>query len=111
MGYKEIEIHKEATNLYGYQGDKRPEKAHIIIRRRFVGSASNDVGFIRENNRYRVVASGYDSAWRTGNKINKLKQTYGEKVIMKTVSKNAKYRFVSRKENEKGEIKIKVKRY
>ncbi len=111
MGYKNIEVHEEAKNLYGYRGDKRKEKAHIIIRRKYVGSSSNDVGFEKIGNVYKTHASDYDRAWRKGKKINKLKQTYGEKVIMKGIRKNSKYSFVSRKENEKGEVKIRVRRY
>ena len=113
MGYNNIEVHEEAQNLFGYQGDKRKQKAHIIIRKKYVGSSSNDIGFLREkgSKKYKIIASAYDKAWRTGKKINKLKQTYGEKVIMKGIRRNSRFSFVSRKENKKGEIKIKVKRY
>ncbi len=111
MGYTNIEVHEEAKNLYGYQGDKRKQKAHIIIRKKYVGSSSNDIGFLKKDGKYLTIASAYDRAWRTGKKINKLKQTYGEKVIMKGIRKNSKYSFVSRKENEKGEVKIRVRRY
>ena len=36
----QIEIHDEAVQLYGYQGDERPERAHIVIRRQHVGRRS-----------------------------------------------------------------------
>ena len=107
------EVHVEPQHLQGYRGDKRSQKAHIIVRRKYVGNASNDVGFLYDKNKqkYKVIASEFDSAWRTGKKINKLKQVYGEKVIMKGVKKNSRFSLISRKENEKGEIKIKVRRY
>jgi len=105
------EVHVEPQHLQGYQGDERAQKAHIIVRRKYVGSSSNDVGFFFEKDKYKVIASEFDSAWRTGKKINKLKQVYGEKVIMKGVRKNSRFSLISRKENEKGEIKIKVRRY
>ena len=63
-GFKpeQIEVHKEATNLYGYQGDKRQQKANIIIRRKDVGSASNDLGFVKkEDGTYEAIVSKYDS--------------------------------------------------
>ena len=44
LGYSEVE-EGEALPLYGYQGDRRPETAEIIVRRRNLGSASNDLGF------------------------------------------------------------------
>jgi len=110
LGYKP-EVHIEPQHLQGYQGDERAQKAHIVLPRKQIGGSSNDVGFFFEKGKYKVIASEFDSAWRTGKKINKLKQVYGEKVIMKGVRKNSKFSFVSRKENEKGEIKIRVRRF
>ena len=57
----QIEVHKEAVNLYGYRGDVRPEKAHIVIRRKHIGAASNDIGFVREDGKFRAVISEFDS--------------------------------------------------
>ena len=109
LGYTPT-VHDTPINLEGYRGDKREQKAHIIIPRKQVGGASNDVGFERVAGKYRCHASEYDRAWRTGGKLNKLKQLYGEKVIMKTVSRHSKYSFRSRKVDEEGNIKIKVRR-
>lgn len=39
------EVSNEGISLNGYLGDERPEKAHIVIRRRQLDSASNDIGF------------------------------------------------------------------
>ena len=36
----QIEIHEQAVPLYGYQGDVRPQKAHIVIRRQRIGSGA-----------------------------------------------------------------------
>jgi len=59
----QIEIHSPPQNLFGYRGDKRSQKAHIIIRRKHVGSASNDLGFVRgENGNYEAIISEYDSS-------------------------------------------------
>src|SRR5664280_695491 len=33
--------------LTGYQGDKRKDRAHVIIPRQQIGGASNDIGFRR----------------------------------------------------------------
>ena len=41
-----VEVHKEAHPLYGYQGDVREQKAHVIIRRQFVGTAANDIALV-----------------------------------------------------------------
>jgi hypothetical protein len=74
-----VEVHDTPQNLYGYEGDRRAQTAHLIIRRQNVGMASNDLGFIRgADGNYRAIISdfdgrhGYGAAW-TG----KLKQAYG----------------------------------
>lgn len=57
-----IEVYPELTNLVGYEGRIRREKAEVVIRRRHIGAASNDLGFVRENGRYKAVISDYDRA-------------------------------------------------
>ncbi|HET8629280.1 MAG TPA: hypothetical protein VFL91_17805 [Thermomicrobiales bacterium] len=47
LGYREVE-EGEALPLYGYRGDRRPETAELVVRRRHVGRLSNDVGFVRQ---------------------------------------------------------------
>lgn len=34
--------------LYGYQGDLRSDSAHVIVRRAHLGRASNDIGFLHQ---------------------------------------------------------------
>lgn len=47
LGYGEnqIEVHDQAQPLYGYHGDQRAQRAHVIVRRRHIGGDSNDIGF------------------------------------------------------------------
>ena len=64
LGFREdqIEVHDEAQNLYGYQGNKREQKANVIIRRKNVGQASNDLGFVlQEDGTYGAIISDFDS--------------------------------------------------
>mgnify|MGYP001601056639 CR=1 FL=1 len=64
MGFvrTEIEVHSEAQPLYGFQGDLRPEKAHVIIRRQHVGDSSNDLGFVKDpvTGRLTAIISDFD---------------------------------------------------
>jgi hypothetical protein len=80
MGYK-VELHAEDAKLIGYHGDERPERAHVIIRRSQLDSASNDIGFARgADGRFRAILSeydrsiGYDDQW-----LGKVNQHYKEK--------------------------------
>jgi len=47
QGYTEVEVHEQAKNLYGYHGDMRAEKANVIVRRQYIDSAANDLGFVK----------------------------------------------------------------
>ena len=108
MGY-EPEIHKEAKSLFGYQGKKREQKANIIIPRKQVGGASNDVGFERVKKGFVLHASAYDSAWRTGNKIKTLNKKYAENKLIKEVNRTSNFNILSRKERNDGKIEIQLR--
>jgi hypothetical protein len=61
VGYDNVEVHEEARPLYGYRGDMRDDRAHVIVRRQHIGRASNDIGFRREpDGRFLAVISEYD---------------------------------------------------
>jgi len=79
LGYAP-EVCRQGMSLVGYMGDERPEKAQIIIRRRQLDSASNDIGFARDpNGVYRASISEYDrgigfsEAW-----LGRVAQSYKE---------------------------------
>jgi Protein of unknown function (DUF1257) len=56
-----IEVYETPQSLCGYQNDVRPEKAHVILRKKFVGSSSNDIGFERQaDGRYAAHISEFD---------------------------------------------------
>lgn len=90
LGY-EYEEHKVAQNLYGYAGDKRTQTANIIIRRQYVGSAANDVGFHKTGKgKYELIISEYDK--RSGSKseidfLQRMKQIYSKHVTVKQLKK------------------------
>lgn len=103
-------IHEEAVHLYGYHGDKRKEKANIVIPRNQISSASNDVGFLKKKDgSYEMIVSEYDQSY-TWNKefVNKLKQNYAKNVIVKN-SKKMKHKIRSQQIQADGSIKIKVR--
>ena len=80
---EQIEIHAEPQTLYGHHGDARKEDAHIIIRRKNIGSASNDIGFLRNpDGTYQAIISEYDKRQGYGDKfIAQLKQNYAYHTI------------------------------
>ena len=81
LGYSNIE-EGEALPLYGYHGDRRPETAALVIRRRYVGSSSNDLGFARTAQGYVPIVSEYDQRTLHGGQfLVKLRTAYGEHVV------------------------------
>ena len=112
LGFKgTVEVHREAQSLYGYQGEVRSQKAHVIIRRQHVGSAANDVGFEGQaDGRYRVWVSDYDrkynkydDAW-----LGRLKQAYGVEKA-KLEAKKRCY-MVSEQKQDDGRIRLVCRR-
>ena len=78
-GYAETE-EGESLSLYGYQGDERPETAQLVVRRKFIGSASNDLGFQKTDVGYVPVISEYDQRYMMQGKfLTSLRTNYNLK--------------------------------
>ncbi|MCL5107437.1 MAG: DUF1257 domain-containing protein [Chloroflexi bacterium] len=81
LGYGTVE-EGEALSLYGYQGDRRPETAEVVVRRQHLAPASNDLGFARTAQGYVPVISEYDGRTLLGGQLLvKLRTAYGERVV------------------------------
>jgi hypothetical protein len=80
LGYETVE-EGDALSLYGYHGDRRAETAQLVVRRRYVGAASNDLGFARTEKGYVPIISAYDvRTLRGGQFLRDLGLAYGEAV-------------------------------
>jgi len=62
LGFDEeiIEVHENPVKLVGYEGSLRNETANIVVRKKHVGTASNDIGFKKTNLGYKFIVSDYD---------------------------------------------------
>jgi hypothetical protein len=81
VGYTEVE-RGESLPLYGYRGDQRPERAQLVVRRRHIGRASNDLGFARAENGYTPIISEYDQRTMLGGHfLPRLRTAYNERVV------------------------------
>jgi hypothetical protein len=77
VGFTSVEIHEAPQHLVGYMGDKRLQTADIIIRKRYVGAASNDIGFHRcEDGSYEAIISDYDRTKYSPVWLQRLTQRY-----------------------------------
>src|SRR5512143_3281573 len=94
-GEGNVEVHEKGSALFGWHGDNRsvlkqsdPNWAppcHLIIRRKNVGSASNDIGFQRlENGGYKAWISDYDKSATTSiGRQGQIAMEYGMRVAEK----------------------------
>ncbi len=105
-GYAEIE-EGEALSLYGYQGDRREETAQIVVRRKFIGSASNDLGFQKTDAGYVPVISEFDQrTMMQGKFLTNLRTNYN----LKSAEKLARsLRGTLHQERVGSTIKIRIK--
>lgn len=107
---EQIERHTDPQHLFGYHGDERTEKAHIIIRRKFVGSASNDIGFvIGKDGNYEAIISAYDSNKYSAKWIGQLKGNYAYHKVRREMESRG--RSVSRERCPDGYQRIVVTGY
>jgi uncharacterized protein (UPF0335 family) len=60
FGATKVEVHDTPVSLVGYRDDLRQQTANIVIRKKYVGPSSNDVGFLATNTGYQLIVSGYD---------------------------------------------------
>lgn len=71
-----VEVHATPVELVGYAGDRRAQVANIVIRRRHIGAASNDVGFLATSTGYQALVSDYDHPRFGASWITQLSQRY-----------------------------------
>lgn len=76
-------VHANAVQLEDYVGKKRPETAEIVISRKNVPGASNEIGFKRQTDgSFQAIVSQYDQ--RTWKKWQpSLKRDYAERKAIK----------------------------
>jgi len=116
FGVGSVEVNEQPKDMMGYDGTNRStgwragkkdiNKAppcHIIIRRKYLGPVSNDIGFVRNKN------GGFDAHIDDmnglGSKIkNKVMREYAARVAAKTMK--AKGYTVKRAVTKTGEVKL-----
>jgi hypothetical protein len=106
VGYGEVE-QGERLPLYGYRGDRRDETAEVVVRRRFIGSASNDLGFAATPQGYVPVISEFDQRTLHGGEfLVRLRTAYSEQVVEEV---KRRLRGTARRSVEGSLVKIRVR--
>ena len=106
LGYTDVE-QGEGLRLYGYQGDVRMESAEIVVRRRFIGAASNDLGFARTAEGYTPIISEYDQRTLCDGKfVARLRAAYNERVVQEM---QQRLRGSLRRETQGSIVKLRIR--
>jgi hypothetical protein len=111
VGFRTVETHDTPQTLYGYQGDARPERAEVIVRRRHIGSASNDIGFrLREDGTFEAIISEYDRTRYDQAWLTKLARSYGHAAALRYAQDNG-FEVSSDTVEQNGERRLVLRRY
>jgi hypothetical protein len=85
MGFSVIEQHDTPQPLFGYEGDVRPERAEVIIRRQYISEFSNDIGFQKQQDgTYSAIISDFDRSRYDHRWLGKLGQCYARLAVLKS---------------------------
>ncbi len=108
----EVAAPGERLPLYGYEGRQRPETADVVIRRRHIGGAANDLGFVEQSGRFEVVISEYDEGGFEGTGLyvlNRVRQQYAYQQVVALAQQQGYV--VQPVEAEGGVIRLQLVRY
>lgn len=110
MGWKDDQIEiGHARPLMGFEGRERPEKAEIIIRRKFVGPSANDIGFAKDQDGcYQAIISDFDRHKHNDAWMGKLQQHYN--LVVDRKKAKAGGWVVTETTRQDGSIKLILKR-
>ncbi|WP_155059470.1 DUF1257 domain-containing protein [Streptomyces blattellae] len=111
VGFTTVEAHDTPQPLYGYQGDARPDRAEVIIRRRHIGRLSNDIGFRRrDDGTFEAVISEYDRSRYNQPWLTKVARAYGHAAALRYAEDNG-YEVDTDVLEENGRRRLVLRRY
>jgi hypothetical protein len=106
LGFKP-EVHVKPVHLYGYHGDVRPEVAHVVIPRKQIGGASNDVGFFFDAaGRCQAIISEYDSRRFSDAWVKKMTALAGVHYVLRQAQRKGQK--ATRTVDQRGNIQVRV---
>ncbi len=109
LGFSQVEYHDNPVNLIGFEGSRRENTAEIVIRKAYVGTASNDIGFKRSVDGYfTAIISEFDSKRYDGFWLNQLSQRYSYHVTRDTLVQKG-FDLIE-EEQQGGEIRLTLRR-
>ncbi len=110
LGFKDVEVHAAAQALVGVGGSVRQQTAEIIIRRKHLGFASNDIGFKRgPKGNFEAIISDYDQRSYSVDWLERLLQRYAYHVARVKLEEQG-FALVSEKQESTGQLRLVLRR-
>jgi hypothetical protein len=110
LGFKVVEVHASAQPLHGFRGDVREQTAEIIIRRKYIGSLSNDIGFKRNaSGSFDAIISEYDRGKYSRDWLDRLTQRYAYHVARAKLQEQG-FSLVAEENTTDGRIHLTLRR-
>ncbi|MBN2005067.1 MAG: DUF1257 domain-containing protein [Anaerolineae bacterium] len=88
VGFSHVEVHDHPQILMDWVGLPRPQKAEVIIRRKYVGRASNDIGFRRQKDgTFQAIISKFDRIRHSENWLQSVARRYAYHATLVTLTR------------------------
>jgi hypothetical protein len=105
-----VQVYDEPVRLHGYRGDQRRQRAEVVIPRRYVGRASNDIGFRRnDEGTFDAIISDYDKRKYSQEWLGKLTQRYAYHAAIHTLHEQG-FAVVEESKETNGQLCITLRR-
>jgi hypothetical protein len=110
VGYGQVEVHDAPQALYGYQGDQRAQTAEVVVRRKYVGPVSNDIGFkYQPDGTYLAIISEFDRDQHDEEWLGRLTQRYAYHATVRNLKEQG-FDLVQEEQSEEGRIHLVLRR-
>jgi hypothetical protein len=105
-----VQVHDQPVQLHGYRGDRRRQRAEVVIPRKYVGRASNDIGFRRnKDDTFDAIISDYDKRKYSKQWLGRLAQRYAYHSAVHTLREQG-FAVVDESEESNGQLCITLRR-
>ena len=110
LGFEQVERHAAAQPLVGFEGLRREQRAEIIIRKRYLDAASNDLGFARDaSGRFTAIVSDFDRGRFGGPWLQRVTQRYAYHVTRDKLAEQG-FALVEERVDERDTIRLTLRR-
>jgi len=110
LGFPAVAVYEEPQPLIGFRGDRRAQRAHVIVRRRHIGRASNDIGFAHQKDgSYQALISRFDRTRYNSQWLERLHARYAYHATLAVLT-SQQFEVVQETARSDGEVRLVLRR-